>query len=588
MKKLYASILGLAVAAMASAASYTIPYHSDMTENDAISDDWLSADMDGDAIFMQTTSFGKYAWYYPSTSLDKSQFVQGGYNFGMIIYFDNAIVPDDYLISPQLQLEAGKEYIVRFAYATTNNADNNISIEGLLCTKRTAASAKEGMKLWDKTYGTNKVWHRAGYRFMVAEDGKYCIALHAYAKTGATKFHLADFSVEEYAFVPAGITGLTATCGTTDDARALSAKLAWTNPTADRDEVPFADGQALESVTIYRDGDELPVATITDGASTWTDTEATGLTPGYHTYTLVASAAGVESAPASVTTSYVGPVMPFNIPAEVSFPSNDDFTLLWSTAKGANQKLVTVVTTTADNVTTETSAAYTAAWKLSSSTTYGNSAKFLSTASTKTSTSAKITEKNYQNDYWLWSPEFNFNLAGVYSVTLDYIVYKSSKPDRETLVTLSLGTDPKLTDNDWAGSQMISEKLPSTYTNSQASVRQDPIEFAVDTPGVYRFGFHATGLGNGASATLFGMQVDLIAASESGVESVAAAEASAKIAGNEVVLSAQGDVTVYNIAGAAVKGAKAIESLSLGELASGIYVVVANIEGETVTLKIAK
>ena len=89
--------------------------------------------------------------------------------------------------------------------------------------------------------------------------------------------------------------------------RAMECVLSWTLPTESVFGDPFTAEQTVESVAVYRDGGEAPVATLKGAVSEFTDTEATGLTSGYHTYSVKVTVAVVESPAVEVRSSrYVG------------------------------------------------------------------------------------------------------------------------------------------------------------------------------------------------------------------------------------------------------------------------------------------
>lgn len=76
---------------------------------------------------------------------------------------------------------------------------------------------------------------------------------------------------------------------------------------------------------------------------------------------------------------------------------------------------------------------------------------------------------------------------------------------------------------------------------------------------------------------------------ESGIDDVVAgAVVSYNAATQTIEMSAEGDCNVYAASGVEVKSASGVSSVSLEDLASGVYVATVNVAGEVTTLKIAK
>ena len=79
----------------------------------------------------------------------------------------------------------------------------------------------------------------------------------------------------------------------------LSVDLQWTLPSLNTDGNPLAE--PIESVMLSRDGAEI--ATLPGSDESSTDTEATGLDSGFHTYQVRVVCGGQTSRPAEVATS---------------------------------------------------------------------------------------------------------------------------------------------------------------------------------------------------------------------------------------------------------------------------------------------
>lgn len=461
----YSSVIGVSKDACTATKKGIDPY-------------WESIDVDGDGSFVQYTKYWKDTWAYPSTF--ESEFLNNGYHPGVTLS-RGATSPatyNDYIVSPPIDMAASKTYRVRFAVYTPNNCA--LTLTGSLTAGQEEDEVVGQPVFFSEKFETGAKWVRRGYVFSPESDGAYCIAIGC-NDTKAARIDIADFSVVEDSFVPARPLGLTATEGTAEDARHCSVTLAWTLPTADRDGQPFADGQTIESVNIYRDGSELPVATLPADATQWTDTGDTGLRPGNHVYNVTVTVAGTEGEAATVLTQYAGPVEPMSLPADFVFVSQSDFDLLWHTQ------------TTPQHTATTTSSQ----WKFSLNTAVGNSLAMLSQAGTAS--------KPIVEDAWAFSPEMQFDQAGTYTFRNASCYYKASKPSFDTVVRLELGTGT--TADGWQKVATISEKLPYTYTPTLGPVERDPINFEVPAPGTYRLAFHADGPGNGVAYRFYKFSV---------------------------------------------------------------------------------
>lgn len=238
---------------------------------------------------------------------------------------------DDFLSSPAIHMEAGKEYKVLYGYRTYNTSNKEHMTVYVSPSVADAASITGGVMLADyddnaeeKWSATPNVWSRQAVSFTPEATGDYHISFHACSEKNKYYVYVSDFAVLENVFAPAGVSTLVATPGAD---RAMECVLSWTLPTESVFGDPFTAEQTVESVAVYRDGGEAPVATLKGAVSEFTDTEATGLTSGYHTYSVKVTVAGVESPAVEVRSRYVGPVAPVAVPAKFKHTTSDDFDL---------------------------------------------------------------------------------------------------------------------------------------------------------------------------------------------------------------------------------------------------------------------
>ncbi|MCM1066674.1 MAG: T9SS type A sorting domain-containing protein [Muribaculaceae bacterium] len=247
-------------------------------------------------------------------------------------YTYNSNAPDDYLVSPAIHLEAGKEYKVLYGFMTKSNKENVTVYASEGDTKEEILAGDKVHEYLDYSQQTFAVMNDT---YTPTKTGDYHFTFHVHSVANRWNIYVSEFSVLENVFMPAGVSGLTATAAPD---RELRCTVSWTLPTTNMFGDPFTEDQTIEKVEIFRDGGEAAIATLAGDATTFDDTEATGLTSGKHTYSVVVTVAGVASpAVTSALSKYVGPIMPTPVPAEFTFTSADDLELC-TFIKGPNYK----------------------------------------------------------------------------------------------------------------------------------------------------------------------------------------------------------------------------------------------------------
>lgn len=255
----------------------------------------------------------------------------------MQYYYHGSNAADDYLVSPLIHLEGGQEYVVSYkmrAYSATYKENLRV----YLTTGDNASDiAAKGVVVADyPDYGVITAQKKNNV-ITPAATGDYRIVFYCYS--GANKYYLYvnDFSIVKNEFAPAAVSNLTAVPAAD---RSLQVELNWTLPTKDVFGNDFQEGQEVESVEIYRDDVERPIATLTAGEdelTSFTDNDEYGLEAGKHTYEVFVTVDGVRSAGTKVgPTTHVGPFEPVALPAD--FTVNEDEAPAWSmTNAGTNE-----------------------------------------------------------------------------------------------------------------------------------------------------------------------------------------------------------------------------------------------------------
>lgn len=345
---------------------------------------------------------------------------------------------DDWCISPAIHLEAGKEYKVCY-WLNISYSGENIAL--YMANASTPEALKAGTKInyfEDKKFSPSQ---KIPAVITVNETGDYYFGFHCYSQKNKMNVYICGFEVRENLFAPGAPTALTCVA---DPKRTVTATLKWALPTVDVDGAAFPEGVEIESVNIKRDN-QL-VATLAGTETTWTDTEALGLTPGYHSYAVNVTANGVESYYALTESPYIGPqeakALPFKL--NPSTFSKADFELDWTTAKG-------------EKSTTD------ATWQHTGYASSGYYMSFYPGAS-------KI------EDDWLISPQMNFAEAGVYKFTVALQYNTSPSTDFDILFGKGYSTDEY---------SLIAnfKKIPGSETTYSYYLE-------IDEPGNYAIAFH--------------------------------------------------------------------------------------------------
>ena len=231
-------------------------------------------------------------------------------------YTDNVTSNDDYLMTPEIALEAGKAYSLSSlidGYSTSNISKCQIAV-----------GSGDDPTTFSVLYTNENINTTTGFtveqQFEVPQSGNYRISYRAYGYAlRVDEIVLTDIG---YAGAPAAASDLVATAAAD---LSLSADISFVTPTLTTTGGAIT---ALSKVELYR-GDELinTFETPALGATlTWTDASAQA---GYNTYRVIAYASDIVGAEAS-TTVYVGPDTPNAVTALTVAAAADGFTLSWT------------------------------------------------------------------------------------------------------------------------------------------------------------------------------------------------------------------------------------------------------------------
>lgn len=284
------------------------------------------------------TSSNSYdeAWTVLNVNEDNREWTpatDGGFANGLsmkISYQGSGTPHNDYLISPAMHMEAGKEYVVAYSFAS-RGTDELLSV--FLCTSKQPEEIQKSTPLatHDKV-DTNKKAQAVSHTFTPEATGDYYLSFWANSPVNKWYLWVGDVKVMENIFAPAAVSSFTATPA---ENPTLEVTLSWALPTTDVFGNEMGEDKTFEKLEIFRNDEERPIATFTEAATTFTDSEEYGLTSGKHTYSIVVTYSGAVSPAAKVgPTAYVGPYEPLPVPADMTVTA--DMLGAWVAAYGEN------------------------------------------------------------------------------------------------------------------------------------------------------------------------------------------------------------------------------------------------------------
>ena len=272
------------------AAVTTLPYASSLTsDGTTFVDGWTVINV----------KEGSKTWQ-PCTDSDIPSKLGAQYTY------DTVNEADDYLISPSIHLEKGKEYVIGYGYKASYN-NEKMEIVASLNPDMSDAEVID-------TKGTVSNYTNYYPKFTPKKTGDYYIAYHAISPANKFNIIVGDFLVARASDSnPKAATELKAVAAPN---RELKVSLTWKNPTQNI----FNDLVELTKVEVYRN--ESLVATLGGDAQAYDDILEEA---GEYTYSVIVYSEDLASAPASISAGWVGPLAPKPVPVTFSINSQSDF-----------------------------------------------------------------------------------------------------------------------------------------------------------------------------------------------------------------------------------------------------------------------
>ena len=435
-------------------AGVQVPYSSPIAASaSAFDEGWTYIDANGDG--------GENTWKPWSDTSKKFPGVDGSVLCARYRYSYSKSA-DDYLVSPAIHFEAGKEYKILYWWRTEGSDKEDVTVYA--STGTTADEIKAGTVLYDFVSYSNNMWHQSVLDFTPEKTDDYHISYYIHSPSGHYNVFICNIQVVENVFAPAAVSGLSATPA---PARELKCTLAWTLPTTDIFGTALTPEQTVEKIEIFRDGGETAVATLGGDATSWDDTAESGLTSGRHTYTVTVTVAGVATSANVGPTGYVGPLEPSAIPCFFTTGTQDDFEM-WSKEKGE-------ASTVTDQYT----------WYFNQSS-YGSSARY--TAATGST-----------EDDWFIAPPVAVAEPGYYRVTIEYEINNGTEHKLQGAVGTAAAAEAMT---------VVCDNIPLTYSGSHGSACYD---FYAAEAGTYYPGLHAAYAAHTSAANYYIYRLDVTA-----------------------------------------------------------------------------
>lgn len=166
------------------------------------------------------------------------------YSSKQLMQFYGGYDADEWLITPQLSLQAGKNY--KLVFKTGLERASSSDYKDLYVTIGSQATAEsQSRQLFHETI-ESALMEEKEIIFSVTESGGYYIGFHCLGATSYYAIFVDDLAIAETVEVPAAVSDLTVTPG---ENGALSATIQWTNPSLSAAGTPLSH---LTKMELYR------------------------------------------------------------------------------------------------------------------------------------------------------------------------------------------------------------------------------------------------------------------------------------------------------------------------------------------------
>lgn len=236
--------------------------------------------------------------------------------------YQTGLPGDDWSISPEFHLSAGRVYELSFHLGINSKPEN---LKVCLGTSSDPLTFTTELANYNNVVSSDS--GKKTVKLYVSSDGAYRLGFYAYSESNMHRIDIDNVYVTDIssAGVPGAVTGLSVVPA---ELGGMSAELSFYAP-----EVTATDGilSGNTDINIYRNGNDVPAKTYKDvkpGAGlTWKDTEPVH---GFNTYRIVASNAEGEGA-ASERKIFVGPDAPVAVSDVVARLNADkSVTVTWN------------------------------------------------------------------------------------------------------------------------------------------------------------------------------------------------------------------------------------------------------------------
>lgn len=295
--------------------AYTIPYDEQM-EDSTVLDLYKAIDANGDG----------HTWDYYGTY--SSRYSSRGIRY-YTNWSDRVTPADDWLVSPGINLEAGKAYKAVFYTSVADSARYSISYG----TGDDVSAYTELQPMTTKAYSISNPKDTITYIIPISEEGEYHIAIHCQSKGDWLYFYLERLNIVEGPSIEtpdsvSDIRVIPAAMG------ALSADIKFVAPSKNIGGTAFGADDDINVEVTRSDNSVVATTTVKAGA----ETSVTDNNPvnGFNTYTIKASNAAGKGVGNSAT-AWIGidtPLPPVNVKAYIEGDATETVHITWDAPEG--------------------------------------------------------------------------------------------------------------------------------------------------------------------------------------------------------------------------------------------------------------
>lgn len=229
--------------------------------------------------------------------------------------FWGGTVADAWLVTPKINLEAGKCYEIKFD-TRISPASSESNYKNLAVTVGSEPTAEsQSTVLYDELIQWGLAREKSVV-FTVPADGRYCIGFHCHGQTNSNDLYVDNLSITEAVFVPVVVEAISVVPG---EKGALTAIVSFDAPALTTAGTAI---EVLSKIEVKRDGEIIETRENVAAGATVTVEDTAVETAGMHTYSVV-TYLGEEASDEASASVWIGADVPA-APASVSAVKSSD------------------------------------------------------------------------------------------------------------------------------------------------------------------------------------------------------------------------------------------------------------------------